>query len=74
MWFEIARIAAVIALLGAAAVICRPKNSLPLALRGLRKVLGNAEQAQAQAERGVGKGKRLLAFLLVIAAVVLCLV
>jgi len=69
---QIARVAAVIALLGVAAAISTPKGHLPLALRGIFKTLGKSvSDAKGSA---VLLWKRIVAFLLVLAAVALALV
>jgi len=69
---QILRVAAVIALLGVAAAISTPKGRLPLALRGIFKTLG---KSVPDAKGGaVPLWKRLVAFLLVLAAVALALV
>jgi len=61
----------VIALLGVAAAIATPKGRLPLALRGIFKTLGKPmPEAKAAA---VPMWKRLVAFLLVLAAAALAL-
>ncbi|MBO5750891.1 MAG: hypothetical protein J6R80_00625 [Kiritimatiellae bacterium] len=64
--------AAVLALLCAAALLATPKGRLPLALRGLAKITGRREDKSALCK--VPLFKRLLALLLVLAAVILCLV
>jgi len=69
---QLIRVAAVIALLGVAAAIATPKGRLPLALRGIFKTLGKpVPDAKGGA---VPLWKRLVAFLLLLAAVVLALV
>ena len=80
MAFQIARLTAVVALLCAAAAIATPKGRLPLALRGLAKLLARDRgQAQSTAVEGcrlqsVSAGKRMLAFALVVLAVILTLI
>ena len=66
---QIARVAAVIALLGIAAAIATPKGRVPLALRGLARTMGRPISDSKGAR--VPLWKRLLAFLIVLAAVVL---
>ena len=79
MSLQIARLAAVLVLLGLAAAIATPKGRLPLALRGLVKLLKNdglqsnnrtIEQSNIQ----VSSARRLLAFALVLLAILLALV
>ena len=80
MALQVARLVAVVALLCAAAAITTPKGRLPLALRGLAKLLARDRgQAHSTAADGcrvqsVSAGKRALAFLLVIFAVILALI
>ena len=77
---QIARIVAVIALVCVAAALATPKGRLPLALRGLAKLLRRDAGAvpPASPRTGVGQpvplAKRLLAFVLVLVAAVLALV
>ena len=78
MALQIARLVAVLALLCVAAAIATPKGRLPLALRGLAKVLGkdgtktfeHSEHSNIQ----VSFARRLLAFLFVLLAVFLALI
>ena len=79
MSLQIARLAAVLVLLGLAAAIATPKGRLPLALRGLVKLLKNdglqsnnrtIEHSNIQ----VSSARRLLAFALVLLAILLALV
>ena len=80
MALQIARLVAVLALLCVAAAIATPKGRLPLALRGVAKLLARDRgQAQSTAVDGcrlqsVSAGKRTLAFLLVVLAVILALI
>lgn len=70
---EFARVALVISLLCAAGAIAAPKGALPLALRGVAKILGkDAARADAPPSRGarVSPVKRFAAFLLALAAFV----
>ena len=76
--FQLARICLVIALVCIAAVLATPKGRLPLALRGLAKLMGkdgiltfeHSEHSNIQ----VSLARRLLAFLLVILAILLALI
>ena len=80
MALQIARLVAVVALLCAAAAIATPKGRLPLALRGLAKLLARDRgQARSTAVDGyrvqsVSAGKRFLAFLLVLLAILIALI
>ena len=89
MSLQIARLVAVLALLGLAAAIATPKGRLPLALRGLAKMLNAVPSpSRRQALAGdpryhasrrdgdgtVSVGKRALAFALVLLAILLALV
>ena len=73
----IVRIVLVVALLGAAAALATPKDRLPLALRGVRRImrLDRGEQATQPSDDGeaVASWKRLVAFVLVLAAVAVAL-
>ena len=86
---QIARLVAVLALIGVAAAIATPKGRLPLALRGLAKMVNavpspSRRQALAGDPRHhasrrdgdgtVSGGKRGLAFLLVLLAILLALI
>ena len=68
----IAKIVLVVALLGVAAAIATPKGRLPLALRGLKKIV-DRDRGQSKAAGGDGKSpsatKRFVAFVLVVLAV-----
>ena len=78
--FQITRICVVIALVCVAAALATPKGRLPLALRGLARLLARERgQAQSTAVEGcrcqsVSAGKRMLAFLLVLLAAILALI
>ena len=79
MAFQIARLMAVVALLCAAAAIATPKGRLPLALRGLAKVLKkdglqSNNRTIEQSSIRVSPARRLLAFLLVLLAILLALI
>ena len=75
---QIGRLVAILALLCVAAAIATPKGRLPLALRGLAKMLGkdgiqtfeHSEHSNTQ----VSLARRLLAFLLVLLAILLALI
>ena len=81
---QIARLVAVLALLCAAAAIATPKGRLPLALRGLAKMLQGCKVAEFQGSSTLqpcnpgtlkpSAWKRGLAFLLVILAILLALI
>ena len=78
--FQIARLVAILALLCVAAAIATPKGRLPLALRGVAKLLardrGQAKSTSADSCRlqSVSAGKRFLALLLVLLAILLALI
>ena len=61
----------VVLLLGVAAYLLVDKSKLPLALRGLKKVLGSAAPPSPSAAPPVPVWKRLLAFLLIVVAFLL---
>ena len=63
---QIARMVAVIAMLGVAAAIATPKGRLPLALRGVAKLFRISDD-----ERKVPWWKRLVALALVVLATIL---
>ena len=67
--FQIARICVVIALVCIAAAIATPKGRLPLAIRGVAKLFRISSEEQT-----VPAWKRLLAFVLVLLAVILALI
>ena len=65
------RFVVVIAILGIAAALATEKGRLPLALRGMKRVLqrdAGVVEPSAQAKKGVPLWKRLLAFVLVVLA------
>lgn len=76
MWIWVAKIIAVIVLLSLAAALATPAGRLPLALRGMLRVL-KPEVAAAAESRTQGTppsfGKRLAAFVLVLVAAALVL-
>ena len=81
---QIARLVAVLALVCVAAAIATPKGRLPLALRGLAKMMGSCEvprsrgsevkQPHNPATPQPSAWKRGLAFLLVLLAILLALI
>ena len=77
MTLQVARLVAVVALLCAAAALATPKGRLPLALRGVMKVLrADRGECAARAEAGGCEGRvpawrRCVAFVLVLCAVLL---
>ncbi|MBQ1428550.1 MAG: hypothetical protein IIZ06_02690 [Kiritimatiellae bacterium] len=68
---QILRIVAVVALLCASAALATPPGRLPLALRGLAKMLGRRSAADGGGEGRVSAGRRFAAFLALLAAVAL---
>ena len=70
----IVRIVLVVACLGAAAAVATPRGRMPLALRGIRKMLrkdaGVRDTAKPEGE-SVAPWRKLLAFVLVLLAAVL---
>ena len=78
MALQIARLAAVIALLGAAAAVATPRGRLPLALRGLAKMVardrGQPVAVGGSSPQPVSGGRRALAFALVLLAILLALI
>ena len=84
MLLQIARLVAVLALLCVAAAIATPKGRLPLALRGLAKMVRRCEGEKPRGNEGPhpltpspshpSTGKRLLAFVLVLLAILLALI
>ena len=78
MILQIVRLVAVVALLCVAAAIATPKGRLPLALRGLAKLLardrGQSIAVDSSQQQSVSGGKRTLAFGLVLLAILLALV
>lgn len=75
MALQIARVAAVIALLGIAAALATPRGRIPLALRGVLRVMrkDRGECAAESREERPPAWRRALALLLVLAAVALAL-
>ena len=84
MLLQIARLVAVVALLCVAAALATPKGRLPLALRGLAKMVRRCEGEKERGNEGShpptippshpSAGKRLLAFVLVLLAILLALI
>ena len=84
MAFQIARLTAVVALLCAAAAIATPKGRLPLALRGLAKMVGSrgvpelrgseVKQPRNPVTTQPSARKRGLAFFFVLLAILLALI
>ena len=68
---QIARLAAVIVLLVAAALVATPKGRLPLALRGIMRTMrrDGAVSGAAPCEGRVAASRKALAFFLVVLAV-----
>ena len=80
MTLQIARLVAVVALLCAAAALATPKGRLPLSLRGVLKVM-RADRGECAAraateggEERVPAWRRLVAFMMVVCAVVLAMI
>ena len=75
---EIVRLVAVMALVCVAAALATPKGRVPLALRGVLRILRKdralSGAAQDEKPQPVSRAKRLLAFVLVLAAAVLALI
>ena len=69
MIFQIVRMVAVVALLGVAAAIATPRGRLPLALRGVNKLLGRPVGNPSGEKAPLWK--RLVALALVLVALVL---
>lgn len=68
----IAKIVLVVALLGVAATLATPKGRLPLALRGLKRILDRDRNRPAEGAHGgplPSATKRFVAFVLIILAV-----
>ena len=76
MALQIARLVTVVALLCVAAAIATPKGRLPLALRGLAKMLRSLDFSQPLnlSTSQPSARKRTLAFVLVVLAVLLALI
>jgi len=78
MTLQIVRLVAVIALLCAVAAIVTPKGRLPLALRGVMKIMRRDRPENFSLSAGtyetISGRKRLLAFFLVLVAILVCLI
>ena len=75
MCFEFIRVVAVIVLLVVAACLATPPGRLPLALRGIKRIMRkDAGDDAPQVEAKASHLRRLTAFLLVLAATALALV
>ena len=78
MAVQIVRLAAVIGLLAVAAAIATPRGRVPLALRGLAKMLahdrGQSTVVECSRRQSVSGGRRALAFTLVLIAILLALI
>ena len=78
MALQIARLVAVLALLCVAAVLATPKGRLPLALRGLAKLLRNDDirtfEHSEHSNIQISPARRLLAFFFVLLAILLALI
>ena len=75
MALQVARLVAVVALLAGAALLAAPRGRLPLALRGLWRIMrkDRAEDAAFPGEVRASAWRRLLAFLMVVAAAALAI-
>ena len=75
MPFEFTRVLAVITLLVVAACLATPPGRLPLALRGIKRILNRDRGAgESPASAEASPRRRFFAFLLVVAAAALALV
>ncbi len=71
---QILRVVAVLALLGVSAAVATPKGRLPLALRGVYRIMRRDRgESAADGSEKVPASRRLLAFALVLAAAALVL-
>lgn len=68
---ELLRVLAVIGLVVIAAVLTTPPNKVPLALRGLAKMLGKSAESDKSMPAVVPAYKKILAFVLVILAFII---
>lgn len=67
------RVVVVIALVVWAAVLATPKGRTPLALRGIQKLLRRTNEIPENQVQPVGVKRRLIAFLMVLAALAIAL-
>lgn len=76
LWMiQLVRVVAVIALLCIAAAVATPKGRLPLALRGLYRIMKRDRgEGAAQGAEQVPTWRKLLAFVLVLAAITIAMV
>lgn len=77
MLFQVARIVLVIVLLTLAAAIATPKGRLPLALRGIKRMLNKdngATMPLTSAPERVTIGKRLIAFALILITIAVVMI
>jgi hypothetical protein len=68
MIFELSRVIAVVVLLVAAGILATAPGRLPLALRGIRRIMGKDSGIEDPSEPKAPLWRRLLSFLLVLAA------
>lgn len=74
MWWELARIVLVMAMLIVAGLLCTPKGRLPLALRGLKKLLKkDGHDFAPEEEKVVPSNRKFIAFIIVLAAAAIAL-
>jgi hypothetical protein len=71
-WLALAKGAAIIVMLAAAAVLAAPKGRVPIAMKGLKRLL-NRDAGIRESEKPASAWKRALAFALTIAAAVLAM-
>jgi hypothetical protein len=75
MWFEFIRVVVVIALLIVAACLATPPGRLPLALRGIKRILSRDRGvAEESAVTSASASRRFIAFVLVVVAVALAVI
>lgn len=71
---NVLKVIAVIALLVLAAMLATPKGRLPLALRGINKLLRRDGASANQSSVAAPTWKRLIAFILVVLAAILAMI
>jgi len=72
---QLARLVFVMILVAVAAALATPPGRLPLALRGLKRLLArDAGASVSEEKRTVSVGRRVAAFALIVLAFVLCIV